>query len=284
MAAGVVSFVTFPSGRIFKPASDELKRQLGDTFMDDFEANPFRDYLKTMVYYNTEPNDTTGRMENAYQTLLAVEPLWQRFKKAEHKGSFEGLTFEDFVVEASQNGDISEEEAEVLIHYNALRFDSLLTDTFDEHLEQVHERTNPHSLENAVDKLTNYAQLKKDAQIRNGTYIDKASTTEDHQSPNDQDSADHYQDYQQSEPQTGDNNPNHGYEPDGDVKMVAEQNTTQERRAQADFNKAPTKEEALYYRTRDAEAILNNRMNENHSAAKWQDGLRRDNVNENDSE
>lgn len=150
LAANVVGFVTFPSGRIFTPASDELKRKLGDTFMDDHEANPFRDFLKTMVYYNTDPEDVTGRMENAYQTLLAIEPLWKQFKKAEHDGDFEGLTFEDHVVYASQNGDITEEEAEQLINYNGLRFDSLLTDVFDEHLLQAQERINPHSLENAV--------------------------------------------------------------------------------------------------------------------------------------
>ena len=31
--------------------------------MDDFAANPFRDCLKTMVYYNTDADDVTGRME-----------------------------------------------------------------------------------------------------------------------------------------------------------------------------------------------------------------------------
>ena len=297
LAANVVSFITFPSGRIFKPASDELKRELGDIFMDDFKANPFRDYLKTMVYYNTEPDDVTGRMENAYQTLLAVEPLWQRFKKAEHKGSFEGLTFEDFVVDASQNGDITEEEAEVLIHYNALRFDSMLTDIFDEHLEQVQERTNPHSLENAVDKLTDYAQLKKDAQIRNGTYvadaIAKESATEDSQHPNDhvranENHSDHnrsayYYDYHQNEQQTGDTNPDHGYEADGDVKMVAEQHSPEEHINQTNFNQSNPRAEALSHRTRDAEAMLNHRMNDNHSTqpSNWEDGLRRDDINEN---
>ncbi|TXD96379.1 acyl-CoA dehydrogenase [Psychrobacter frigidicola] len=265
LAAGVVSFVTFPSGRIFTPASDELKRQLGDIFMDDFEANPFRDYLKTMVYYNTEPDDVTGRMEHAYQTLLEIEPLWQKFKKAEHKGSFEGLTFEDYVVYASQNGDISEEEAETLINYNALRFDSLLTDTFDAHLEQVHVRTNPHSLENAVDKLTDYAQIKNAAQLKNGTQVNNDSAMDSTKETNDS--------------QTGDTNPDHGYESDGDVKTINEQNTAQEIKGQTNFNKAHPKAEALSHRSRDAEATLSHRMSDNHSSdnTKWKDGLHREN-------
>ncbi|WP_201577046.1 acyl-CoA dehydrogenase [Psychrobacter immobilis] len=286
MAAGVVSFVTFPSGRIFTPASDELKTKLGDVFMDDHEANPFRDYLKTMVYYNTLPDDVSGRMEHAYQTLLEVEPLWQKFKKAEHKDSFEGLTFEDHVVNASQSGDITEEEAEQLIRYNGLRFDSLLTDVFDEHLEVAQERENPHSLENAVHKLTDYAQLKNDAQARNGTATNNTVAAADTQE------------------QTGDANPDHGYESDGDVKMVDEQNTVEEIRGQADFDESNPEAEALDPRYRDAESTLNQRMSYNHSLdkadsdlpnhsdltstetiaeraeeakdSKWQDGLRRD--------
>lgn len=300
IAATLVSFVTFPSGRIFTPASDELKCQLGDTFMDDFAENPFRDYLKTMVYYNTEPDDVTGRMEHAYQTLLAMEPLWQKFKKSEHKGSFEGLTFEDHVVHASQSGEITETEAEQLISYNALRFDSLLTDVFDEHLDQVLERFNPHSLENAVDRLTNYAELKNRTQLKNNvhpktnaavqntTLAGQAQPTTTAGSSTNNAAAPIQQ-------QTGDANPDHGYETDGDVKMVGEQSTVKEVTQQADFSTNQPKNEAFHHRTRDAESILSERMSYNHSEhptsaqipsnnsntdaatnEKWHDGLRRE--------
>ena len=254
MAANVVSFVTFPSGRIFTPASDELKRQLGDTFMDDFAANPFRDYLKTMVYYNTDPGDVTGRMEHAYQTLVEIEPLWQKFKKAEHQDSFEGLTFEDHVVHASQNGGITEEEAEVLIQYNAMRFDSLLTDVFDKHLSEAQERDNPHTLENAVNQLTNYAALKKEVKNKNSVSTDGEMPVTHELS-----------DATNTEPQTGDANPNHGYESDGDVEMVSEQDTVKEIKSQANFEKSNPEAEALDHRYRDAESHLNERMSNNHS-------------------
>ncbi|MBE0442280.1 MAG: acyl-CoA dehydrogenase [Psychrobacter sp.] len=253
MAAKLVGFVTFPTGRIFTPPSDELKRQLGDTFMDDFETNPFRDYLKTMVYYNTEEDDVTGRMEHAYQTLIHIEPLWQKFKKAEHKDSFEGLTFEDHVVYASQNEDITEEEAEVLIQYNAIRFDSLLTDVFDKHLSQAQERSNPHTLDNAVQQLTDYAQLKQNAQAKHGVATDN-EVVEDNVDTS-----------QNTDEQTGDANPNHGYENDGDVAMVSEQNTTEETGTQTDFNESDPDTEALDPRYRDAESHLSERMSNNHS-------------------
>ncbi len=286
LAANVVSFITFPTGRIFTPPSDALKRQLGEVFMADFADNPFRDYLKTMVYYNTEPDDVTGRMENAYQSLLAIEPLWQKFKKAEHKGSFEGLTFEDHVVYASQNGAVTEAEAEQLIHYNALRFDSLLTDVFDANLEHAQARFNPHTLANAVDKLTDYAQLKKAAQARqpkaqasadshninskqvnnnpiNSNQLNSSSLN----SPDTVKNTDHmnHNKVKNIETATGDSNPNHGYAPDGDVELVKEQSTIKVAKNQSKFNTANPRVELLNERKRDAESILNERMRNNHN-------------------
>ena len=260
LAAGLVSFVTFPSGRIFTPASDELKTQLGDVFMDDFAANPFRDYLKTMVYYNTEPDDVTGRMEHTYQTLLLIEPLWHKFKKSEHDGSFDGLTFEDHVVHASQMGEITEEEAEQLIRYNALRFDSLLTDVFDEHLHTALERINPHSLENAVHKLTDYAELKNNAVIKNNAALKNTKADDNSsvdESVNQTPASAIYE-------QTGDANPNHGYEQDGNVKSVAEQDTIKQATEQTSFADSNPQGEALSHRSRDAETILSERMSNNH--------------------
>jgi acyl-CoA dehydrogenase len=219
-----------------------------------------------MVYYNTDADDVTGRMEHAYQTLVEIEPLWQKFKKAEHQDSFEGLTFEDHVVHASQNGGITEEEAEVLIQYNAMRFDSLLTDTFDEHLSEALERDNPHALENAVHQLTDYAQLKRQAQSKNGIAVDTdaaAAAAEElatnEPTINDLDSP------ANTDNHTGDANPNHGYESDGDVELVSEQDTIKEVNSQTDFEESEPEREALDHRHRDAESHLNERMGNNHN-------------------
>ena len=249
MAAKLVRFVTFPTGRIFSPVNDELKRELGDVFMADGADNPFRDYLKKMIYYNTKPDDITGRLEGTYQALLGVEPLWQRFKKAEHHGEFAGLSFEDHVVSASQQEFITEEEAEVLIEYNAMRFDSLLTDVFDGQLQHALERPNPHNIDNAVYQLTDYAERKARFQD-----LVAAATQADAEA---------------NQPQThsGDENPNHGYEPDGDVKTQEEQHAPADAAQQTDFNQSHPDEEALAHRYRDAESTLSERMGRNHSSA-----------------
>lgn len=236
MAARLVQWVTFPGGRIFSPPSDELKRQVGELIMADHEDNPFRELLKTMVYYNTDADDVTGRLENTYQTLLAVEPLWQKFKKAEHKGAFEGLTFEDHVVNATQIGEIGESEAEQLISYNALRFDALLTDVFDMKMTEAKPRFNPHTLDNAVDNLTDYAQRRRDAHP-SGATVEEA---------------------------TGDENSAHGYQADGDVKSVEEQSSVVEKVDQTDFAESNPEVEAIDERQREAANNLKERMDGRH--------------------
>ena len=140
-AACVVKFICFPFGRVAQQPSDQLKTQLGLAIM---ENNPFREQLKQHVFYNTDPNDVFGRMENAFQAALKIDPLWTKFKKAESKGQFEGLDFESHIQHALETGFISPEEADQLIHYNAQRFDSMLTDIFDHELEQTLDLKNPY--------------------------------------------------------------------------------------------------------------------------------------------
>lgn len=64
---------------------------------------------------------------------------------------------------------------------------------------------------------------------------------------------------------TGDANPNHGYESDGDVELVSEQDTVKEVNSQTDFAESEPEIEALDHRHRDAESHLNERMANNHN-------------------
>ena len=83
-------------------------------------------------------------MESTFNLLLEIEKLWDRFKKAENKGQFKGLSFAEHVADAHQQGFINDQEAEKLVHYNARRYDSMLTDVFDLHLNEVLELENPY--------------------------------------------------------------------------------------------------------------------------------------------
>lgn len=124
-------------------------------------------------------------------------------------------------------------------------------------------------------QLTDYAQIKSDAQIRNNQIAAEQQALEDTLTNNleaDQSSNDDVTAKEvevdlavETDDQTGDANPNHGYETDGDVTLVGEQNTAKEARAQTDFDQSNPQAQALDYRVLDAESTLNERMSYNHS-------------------
>lgn len=141
IAANLVKLVCFPFGRPIAKPSDQLKQDVAQLLLQE---TPFRAELKKHVYYNTDESDVMGRMESTFQMLLAIQPLWNKFKKAESKDQFKGLSFEEHIADAVAVGFINTTEAEQLLKYNAKRYDSMLTDVFDEHLEKDLPLENPH--------------------------------------------------------------------------------------------------------------------------------------------
>lgn len=153
-ASALVRFICFPLERAVTKPTDQLKRDVATYMMQD---NAFRQQLKQHVCYSTDTNDVSGRMESAFQMLLKIEPLWNKFKKAESKGQFQGLTFEAHIADALTTNFITQSEANQLIAYNIQRYDSMLTDIFDEQLFNELALDNPHLLH----KKTDSAQPQK---------------------------------------------------------------------------------------------------------------------------
>lgn len=143
LPAAFVKWICFPLGRVISKPDDELKKQVAELMMQE---HPFREQLKHHVFYSTKADDVTGRLEHTFQILRTLEPLWDKFKKAESKGKFKGLTFEENIEHAIKEGFISESEAQQLLQYNAIRFDSMLTDIFDENLNKDLPLSNPHQI------------------------------------------------------------------------------------------------------------------------------------------
>lgn len=143
LPAAFVKWICFPFGRVISKPDDELKQQVAELMMQE---HPFREQLKHHVFYSTKADDVTGRLEHTFQILRTLEPLWDKFKKAESKGKFKGLTFEENIEHAIKEGFISESEAQQLLQYNAIRFDSMLTDIFDENLNKDFPLSNPHQI------------------------------------------------------------------------------------------------------------------------------------------
>ncbi|WP_151822857.1 acyl-CoA dehydrogenase [Acinetobacter oleivorans] len=143
LPAAFVKWICFPLGRVISKPDDGLKQQVAELMMQE---HPFREQLKHHVFYSTKADDVTGRLEHTFQILRTLEPLWDKFKKAESKGKFTGLTFEENIAQAIKEGFITESEAQQLLQYNAIRFDSMLTDVFDEDLNKDLPLSNPHQI------------------------------------------------------------------------------------------------------------------------------------------
>ncbi|MFV5640792.1 acyl-CoA dehydrogenase [Acinetobacter oleivorans] len=143
LPAAFVKWICFPLGRVISKPDDELKQQVAELMMQE---HPFREQLKHHVFYSTKADDVTGRLEHTFQILRTLEPLWDKFKKAESKGKFTGLTFEENIAQAIKEGFITESEAQQLLQYNAIRFDSMLTDVFDKDLNKDLPLSNPHQI------------------------------------------------------------------------------------------------------------------------------------------
>ncbi|TCM65230.1 acyl-CoA dehydrogenase [Acinetobacter calcoaceticus] len=140
-AATLVKLVCFPFGRPIAAPSDALKLEVAELMMQE---HAFRDSLKQHVYYSTDPENVTGRMEATFLKLLQIEPLWSKFKKAQNKEQFAGLSFEENIADAIKTGFISDAEAKQLLDYNVQRFESMATDIFDLCFEEVLKVPNPH--------------------------------------------------------------------------------------------------------------------------------------------
>lgn len=140
-AAGLIKRICFPFGRAAARPSDRLKRAAAEHMMQN---NAFRQELTKHVHYSSAPHDVSGRMENAFLQLLNIEPLWDKFKKAEAKGQFKGLSFEEHIADAIAQNALTQSEAEQLTAYNIQRYDSMLTDIFDMQLLHELELSNPH--------------------------------------------------------------------------------------------------------------------------------------------
>lgn len=175
-AARLVQFICFPLGRPIAKVPDRLKLKVAEAMMQE---NPFRDQLKQHVFYSTDPHDVHGRMESTFLMLLGIEDLWNKFKKAESKGQFTGLDFEAHLQSALQQNFINAQEAEQLSQYNAQRFDSMLTDIFDQQLDATLPLNNPHlSKQHSSQQNASDHQSTEDSSSHSTQANDVNSTTQ----------------------------------------------------------------------------------------------------------
>lgn len=126
-AAWLMRRVVFPLGNPYRPVADALNAEVADQLM---EPGALRDRLSALVFRNGGPDDPVGRLERCFDALVATEPAYLRFYKLASSGALAGDQVSEQIDSAVKAGHLTAEEAEQVRHYDALRYDAILTDDF----------------------------------------------------------------------------------------------------------------------------------------------------------
>ena len=136
--------IVFPFGRSYAPPADKLTLAISDSLCENSEL---RTRLTPQVYTDNA-SDPIAVLQQAYDAILALEPLDRKLRKARKNGSVKdkGSLFQlrDKLLE---DGIITEDEAGKIRNADKLRLQVVNVDSFDRHL-------NPH------DSASNVTSLK----------------------------------------------------------------------------------------------------------------------------
>ena len=127
--ARMLKLVVLPLGRSYNKPSDKLHNQIAAMMM---EPTALRDRLTNEAYFGTDADDVTGRMECAFNELIKIEPVYNRFLKAVAKRQAEGLNLTDQLASAVEKKILTQEEADQIVEFDKLRYDALATDEFSQ--------------------------------------------------------------------------------------------------------------------------------------------------------
>lgn len=124
--APLLKFLVLPFGRPYKRPNDRLGRKVADILLEPSEA---RDRLTRGAFINRDPQDPIGRMEVAFEKVLASEPIEAKLVKA-LKARLDVNNLEDTLKRGVAEGVITEAEAQTVREGWQATFEAILTDEF----------------------------------------------------------------------------------------------------------------------------------------------------------
>jgi len=128
-AVGVLlNFVAYPLGMgKTKGPSDKINAEVAELLMT---RNAFAERLLDKVFVGEGLSDPTGRILEAADKLLSIEPGYSNFLKAVSSGKVIGEGLEAQLKDAVAKNLISPDLAQGIREYEPIRFDAILTDDF----------------------------------------------------------------------------------------------------------------------------------------------------------
>lgn len=126
--AGLLSFVAYPFGMGKKKGpSDSLNADAAELLMT---RNVFAERLLDKVFVGEGSSDPTGRILEAADKLLSIEPGYSNFLKAVSSGKVVGEGLEAQLKDAVEKRVIDVALAQGIREFEPMRFDAILTDDF----------------------------------------------------------------------------------------------------------------------------------------------------------
>ncbi len=119
--------VLFPTGKPYSPPADHLTHQTAALLLKN---SPARDRLTQGIYISHKPDDATGRIEVAFQAVLAATPVEAKIHAAQKQKKLEKGAILDVLDAAINKAIISKKEAELIVTAEQARFSAISVDDF----------------------------------------------------------------------------------------------------------------------------------------------------------
>ena len=127
LPAYLLRAVLFPTGKPYAPPADHLVHQTAALLLNDA---PARERLTHGIYINHAPEDATGRIEVAFEAVLAAAPVEAKIHAAQRQRQLPKGVIRDVLDAAVSKGIISKKEAELITAAEKARFAAISVDDF----------------------------------------------------------------------------------------------------------------------------------------------------------
>jgi len=138
--------VVFPFGAPYRPASDDLGRQVARLVL---EPGDVRDRLTRYIYVSKDPRDPTGLLEVTLQKVVAAEEAEKKLERAVRAGTIQRYHGIDWIGDALSKGVVTESEAILLREVEDLTARVIAVDHFDPAEVKPHYMTSGHNSRSA---------------------------------------------------------------------------------------------------------------------------------------
>jgi acyl-CoA dehydrogenase len=127
IAGKILRLVVFPRGKIYKGASDYLGHKVARSILS---PNETRDRLTRGIYNSTDASDRTGRIEDAFNKVLAAADAERKLKDATQVGVLSTQSIDTMLEKALELKILSKDEAAKVRAANTAIRNAIMVDEF----------------------------------------------------------------------------------------------------------------------------------------------------------